>query len=373
MNAKSRVVMVILFVMAISALAWSVEAGQATVTKTSTSAERAAVAAFWTRDRIAHAPALALKVDRGPGGVDAAALAEIAGIHIGPAGSVAPGLADPDADGVAQFTYYQDWATGYAQQPTIAEDLPADDPAGTRNVFTYFDINTQSAFWQIYPHKWMGKLTFTTPTGGASCSATAISNNHIVTAAHCVYDSSINRWYTNWAFTPAFRNGSTPYGTFPWRTATVLSAWINLAGSYTINTWTRYDVAIIEVGPNSAARTLNSMVGWAGRMWNASYTQLVFNGGYPAQTYTGAALSYPAQYLRACIAETFTQTTETLGSGCYYGRGISGGPWLLSYKPFVLSGYVNSVNSGLYIGQPNLYGARFNSSNIVPLCTSQGC
>ena len=115
-------------------------------------------------------------------------------------------------------------------------------------------------------------------------------------------------------------------------------------------------------------------VGWAGRLWNAGNNQLVFNSGYPQRIYTDAVIpNGPTQYLRACTAETFLQTTETLGSGCFWGRGISGGSWLVNYKPFVVSGKVNSVNSGLFIGQQNLYGARFNSNNIVPLCNARGC
>jgi hypothetical protein len=62
-----------------------------------------------------------------------------------------------------------------------------------------------------------------------------------------------------------------------------------------------------------------------------------------------------------------------MGSGCYWGRGISGGSWLVGYKPTLVAGWVNSVNSGLFIGQQNLYGARFNNNNIVPLCSSARC
>jgi hypothetical protein len=83
--------------------------------------------------------------------------------------------------------------------------------------------------------------------------------------------------------------------------------------------------------------------------------------------------SGPGQYLRACIAETFLQTTDTLGMGCNWGGGISGGSLLVGYQPFVVNGWVNSVNSGLFIGEQNLYGARFNSNNIVPLCSTRGC
>ena len=80
-------------------------------------------------------------------------------------------------------------------------------------------------------------------------------------------------------------------------------------------------------------QTINQAVGSAGRLWNAGNNQLVFNSGYPPRTYTDATIANgPAQYLRSCTAETFLQTTETLGSGCFWGRGISGGSWLVNYK-----------------------------------------
>lgn len=376
MNCKFKSIIIPVMVMAVLVLALSVQAAPLTISKSSSQQQQAAAEAYWTRARIAAAPAMALPVDKRKGGVDTAALDETAAI--GPAYSEAPGMAELDADQIAQAVYSLDWAALGEELAMFGMDVPADEQTGTRNVFTYYDVNgpaaSLSALWKIYPHKWVGKLTFTTPTGGASCSATAISNNHIVTAAHCVYDTTNNLWYSNWVFAPAYRNGSAPYGTFAWTTVRILTAWVNLTGSFNINTWTRYDVAIIGVGKNSALQTLNQAVGWAGRLWNASYNQLNFNSGYPARTYTDGLISLgPAQYLRACTNESFQQTTETLGGGCFYGRGISGGSWLVNYKPFVVSGNVNSVNSGLYIGQPNLYGARFNSSNIVLLCTADGC
>jgi hypothetical protein len=152
-----------------------------------------------------------------------------------------------------------------------------------------------------------------------------------------------------------------------------LPAWVDLTGDLTIN-WVRYDVAVCTMDNNSAGQTLNEAVGWAGRLWNAAYQQLNFNSGYPAQNYNGNTIpNGPAQYLRSCTNKSFQQTTETLGGGCYWGAGISGGSWLIDYKPFIAYGYVNSVNSVGISGQQNLYGPRFNSSNIVPLCTDRDC
>jgi V8-like Glu-specific endopeptidase len=357
--------------MALPVLASSGEA-QLTVSDSVRAKQQATALAYWTRARIAAAPALALPVDMSAGGIDAAILYEAE--VTGPAESSAPGMGDPNAARVARAVYGQDWAA-LESEDEPALDEPADEMAGTSGVFTFYDVNTIAALWNIYPHRWDGKFTFTTPSGGSSCSATVISNNNIVTAAHCVYDTpSRNRFWTNKVFTPAYRNGSAPFGTFATTSCTVLTSWVNLSGGFSINTWSRHDVAVCSLGRNALGQTINQAVGWAGRLWNAGNSQLVFNSGYPARTFTDALISNgPAQYLRACTAETFLQTTETLGSGCFWGRGISGGSWLVNYKPFVISGNVNSVNSGLFIGQPNLYGARFNSSNIVPLCNARLC
>jgi hypothetical protein len=347
----------------------SIQADALTVTSSMSLRKQVSALLYWTRERIADAPAMALPVDSGSGGIDAAAL-DAADVT-GPGDSEPPGMAERGAAAIARAVFARDWE---ALEEELTPDVPADDLAGTSGVYTHYDVNTNTALHRIYPHIWDGRLTFTTPSGGASCSATVISNNNIVTAAHCVYDTTNNRFYSNWVFTPAYRNGSAPYGTFAATTCTVLTAWVNLTGSFSINTWSRHDVAVCTLGRNSAGQTINSAVGWAGRLWNAGNQQLVFNSGYPARTYTDATISNgPAQYLRACTAETFLQTTETLGSGCFWGRGISGGSWLVGYKPFVVNGQVNSVNSGLFIGQQNLYGARFNSNNIVPLCNARGC
>lgn len=379
-------VIVLVAVIALAVPALSVAADSATVTIKNSKAGQATVLKYWTRERIAAAPAMQLPVDFGSPGVNATALARESAASSGAGASSPPGKADPNEEQKARTAYAADWAAiereaavmaaAYTAESsdTAGNDDSADLEAGTASVFTYYNVGTIAEFYNIYPHKWVGRLTATTPSGTIGCSAAVISGNNIVTAAHCVYDTVANQWYTNFSFSPAFRNGTTPYGTFPWQQAWVTTRYVNLSGGFDINTWTRHDVAIIKLGTNSSGQTINSVVGWAGRYWNAGYEQQVFNSGYPAQIYTDAYIGNgPAQYLRACAAESFLQTTNTMGSGCYWGRGMSGGPWLISYKPFVLDGYIYSVNSGLYIGIPNLYGARFNTNNIVTLCSAAGC
>ncbi len=367
------------------ALAYNAQADSSTVYEEASAADinknQSKVFSHWTRERIAKAPAIIMIDKKKPSSPHKNSLSINTNLMPMSTSGGSPAL---DSNTIHRQAYGDDWKKleteletldlGNAETTLGGEDSLADILAGTAGTYINYDVNTINALWKAYPHKWIGKFTFTTPSGDASCSATAISNNHIVTAAHCVFDTpSRNAWYTNKAFTPAYRNGSAPYGTFATTGCRILTSWVNLSGSYDINTWTRHDVAVCNVGTNSIGQTLNAAVGWAGRSWDFSYEQVHFNAGYPARDVNDTYLSSPAQYLRACTAESFQQTTDTLGSGCFYGRGISGGPWLRNYAPFQVQGNVNSVNSGLFIGQHNLYGARFTSGNIKVLCDAEGC
>ncbi len=126
------------------------------------------------------------------------------------------------------------------------------------------------------------------------------------------------------------------------------------------------------MGRNSANQTLNSAVGWAGRQWNYPYVRHFHTLGYPFRGMSNQLLTNAGLYLRTCAAESFQQTTETRGMGCNWGPGISGGPWMIGYNLNVLQGWVDGVNSGLFLNQNNLYGARFNNNNIVILCGAGG-
>lgn len=335
-------------------------------------AKQQAALAYWTRERDTAAEPMELLVDEGSPDRDAT----FGPIALGPYGATAPGLPAADADLVAQGVYDLDWAAigeALGGQIMAIEEPTAVD--GTSQVYTSYTVNTIAALQTLFPHRAIGRLSFTTPAGTRYCSATSISNNNMLTAAHCLYDTpSRNQWYTNIVFRPAYRNGTSPYGAFPTSQCWVLTAWVNLSGSYSINGWARHDVGVCRMGRNSAGQTLNTAVGWLGREWNYSYIRHVHNMGYPFRDYNDVLLSSGAgAYLRTCIAESFQQTTETRGMGCNWGGGISGGPWIRGYQPNIVTGWATTVNSGIFIGTQNIYGARFNSSNIVPLCTAAGC
>ncbi len=337
------------------------------VTITSTAAQQKATLAFWTRDAIANAQPMEMPSQGGSAQADEAAAFE-QDAFAGQFGFSPAGAAAPNADRIAQAAYSRDW--GMARVDIPMDALAMDGLEGTSQTYTSYIVNQWSPAQTIYPHKWIGRLSFSTTGGTSYCSATAISGNVMLTAAHCLYDSTNNKWYSNWAFTPAYRNGSAPYGTFPWSSCKVLTAWVNLSGGFSINSWTRYDVGVCKMANNSAGQSLNGAVGNMGRQWNYGYVRHFHNLGYPFRDYNDAVLTDAGKYLRTCAAESFQQTTDTRGAGCNWSRGISGGPWMTAYAPNVVSGYADGVNSGFFVGTQNLYAIRFTSNNIVVLCNA---
>jgi hypothetical protein len=328
---------------------------------------------YWTRQMIAELPPVPMPVDTGEEIAGAAPVEEVTD----PPGSV-PGVApDPDADEVAKAHYPEDWSMAFegsdwdaSSAGEQAAEGAAVSPEGTSQIYLSYHVNRYRPLWKKYPHLQSGRFA----SSGGSCSAKPINSNIVVTAAHCVYNTDNNTWYSNKVFIPAYRNGAAPYGTFPTAGCRVLANWVNLPAGYSINTYAPHDVAVCKMGTNSVGKTINQMVGGAGYSWNYSYTQAHFNNGYPWRNYTGSLLTFrPGQYLRSCTGESFQRAAEVLGSGCNWGPGISGGAWERRYAIFQNASYINSVNSGLVYNQQNLYGPRFNTNNIKALCDAHGC
>jgi V8-like Glu-specific endopeptidase len=275
---------------------------------------------------------------------------------VGKPGFAPAGAANPAALSSAKADFPADWQLSEAEISAL-EDL-ADDPYGTSNLYTGFYSNYYSQMWTYYPWRAVGKLYF----NGGYCSASVISpNNVIVTAAHCVWNSDTHSWRSGWYFVPAARSSSAPYGTFAWQQATMLTA-------YQTAPTTARDVAVIKLKNNSAGHSVTYYTGWLGRRWNYGYTRSLFATGYPSNLSSG-------YYQYICAAESFSGGTDVLGMGCKMTYGSSGGPWIDAYYPY-LSGSYNYVESVVSSGNPSyptFYGARFTSSNIVPLCSTIGC
>ena len=93
-----------------------------------------------------------------------------------------------------------------------------------------------------------------------SGSATSSTNGDVVsTAGHCVNEGP-GAWATNWAFVPAYNNGSAPYGTWTARNLVTTGQWAN---SGDIN----YDTGFAVMNTNGGSH-LTSVVGGQGVAFN---------------------------------------------------------------------------------------------------------
>ncbi|MCW5581598.1 MAG: trypsin-like serine protease, partial [Luteimonas sp.] len=222
--------------------------------------------------------------------------------------SAAGGNALPFAEYQARQQFGDAWRKIEALQGRDIE-LPSKqsgDKDGAHHPYVRYPGNYYTFQWTAAPWNKIGKLYFTTPSGGSSyCTANVASGNSvIITAAHCVYTrgQGFNR---NFVFVPAERYGVAPYGRYGWQSATVLSNWISNGGR-------RWDVAVIKLaGEATTGQPVTNYVGWLGRSWDWGYSQYTYSHGYASNLST--------QYTHICAGQTYSSSwegTDVLVQGC---------------------------------------------------------
>jgi hypothetical protein len=202
------------------------------------------------------------------------------------------------------------------------------------------------------PH---GKVFFTLGGVDYVCSGTALdsTNGSVVwTAGHCVNEGP-GAFATNWAFVPAYRDGSAPYGTWTARSLLTTSAW---GGQGDIS----YDLGAAVMN-TSAGSTLNARVGGRGVAFNYDRNQFYSSFGYPAAPpLNGERLWVCESQLATSDAST---SPQTMGIGCDMTGGSSGGGW-------VVGDSVYSVNSYGYLNQPDVMYGPYQGSVAQSLFSS---
>ena len=310
-----------------------------------------------------------------------------------PAKSRGPGLASPNAERDAQRDFADQWrmlremdqrnmdklnkeelpgsqegaGTTTSTQANFAADgsnfATGDTSFGTADIYTGYRGNYWLNQQKAYPWKVVGKLLI---DGGGYCTAQSITGapkNIIVTAAHCVYDPGVG-FKPGWTFVPAERNGLAPYGQYRWASARVLTGWTTGGGR-------RNDVAIIRLQNNpSTGQPVSYYTGWLGWHINYPYVRNLHSIGY--------ASNFSTQWTSMCSAESYfasCEGTDVVVKGCNMTYGSSGGAWIQQYKPYEISGYVESVVSGPSctgaFGQ-TFVGPRLSSANLGALCSAEG-
>jgi hypothetical protein len=194
-----------------------------------------------------------------------------------------------------------------------------------------------------------GKVFFTEGGVNYVCSGTATSSTNgsvVTTAGHCVNEGP-GAYVTNFAFVPAYNNGTRPYGTFTARTLVTTTQWAQ-QGDIT------YDGGFAVMNPLNG-KTLIGTVGGQGISFNQA-RGLFYNAyGYPA------AGKFNGQTLQSCSGtatpDPYNQT-QSQGIPCDMTGGSSGGPWLINNNTTL-----NSVNSFGYQGVRNtMFGPYFGAA-----------
>ncbi|MGW3228854.1 trypsin-like serine peptidase [Kitasatospora sp. NPDC001095] len=159
----------------------------------------------------------------------------------------------------------------------------------------------------------VGTLSIRTAQGPRACTASVVHSprgNLLVTAAHCVQSRRIGL-LDGLVFTPGYRNGFTPYGTWPVKAITVDPHWAAEDDP-------EYDVAFVTVGMLDGRQIEDTV------------------GGNPLGTGQGFGLSvsvtgYPNESDEpiTCAARTSSQSPTQARFDCGgYTDGTSGSPWV---------------------------------------------
>jgi hypothetical protein len=202
-----------------------------------------------------------------------------------------------------------------------------------------------------------GKVFFTEGGVNYVCSGTALlsGNKSVVwTAGHCVNDGA-GTFVTNWAFVPAYVDGTAPYGTWTARTLLTTAGW-NASGDFS------YDNGAAVVNTNGG-QSLTDVVGGVNPVFNYPRDQTYVSHGYPAAPpFNGERLwtcTSPLQY------DDTSANPPTMGIDCDMTGGSSGGGW-------TVNGNLESVNSYGYSTLPNVMFGPYQGTVSQSLYTQAG-
>ncbi|MFI6155931.1 trypsin-like serine peptidase [Kitasatospora sp. NPDC051170] len=178
----------------------------------------------------------------------------------------------------------------------------------------------------------VGTLSVHTAQGPRACTASVVhspARNLLVTAAHCVQSHEVGL-LDGLVFTPGYRNGYSPYGSWPVQSVTVDPRWTEDADP-------EYDVAFVTVR-TTGGRQIEDAVGGNPIATGQGFGLAVSVTGYPNES------DEPI----TCAVKTRSQspTQERFDCGGY-SDGTSGSPWVTGEGTVigVIGGYQGGGNS----------------------------
>lgn len=216
---------------------------------------------------------------------------------------------------------------------------------------TTYATTTGRVFWVVGAYQY-------------SCSGSVVkstSGDLVVTAAHCVYDTSSKTWFVNnyWIFVPGYKIGTAPYGIWTARRMIVSSSWIS-------STDMNADVAFVAVSTINSIH-LQSYVGSQGIGFNFPRLAYTYAYGYPMNINSGLTLQQCVGYAQ----KSKWTYNNFIGQGlsCTMGGGSSGGPWIQNMASTGI-GFITSVNSFSINTVPNVMNGPYFTTTTATLYSS---
>lgn len=240
--------------------------------------------------------------------------------------------------------------------------MPTASAAGAANGYGYpppfdrYQPYVQPRY--LFPLKAVGRLFFESGGVKYSCSAASIGNYAIWTAGHCVHngDGSSDGWSQRVVFVPAYYDGRAPFG--QWAAA---------------NLWTKYEWyengdfrhdmggAVLK---KLNGKAISKVVGALGFAWNQPAAVHWHAAGYPAGAPFNGKRQFVCMASYAAADASMGDPTPT-GIGCDLTPGVSGGPWIQTFKPNTAGGanFVSGNYSYGYFDEPlQIYSPYFDDS-----------
>jgi hypothetical protein len=215
---------------------------------------------------------------------------------------------------------------------------------------------------EVPPYSFNGRIFIRIGNKRGYCSGTAINSltrQLVLTAGHCVNAGAEfrgNLWFRDLLFVPAYSAGKAPFGAFPAKRSKVFAApqWTNRNNA-------DFDVGAFLTRPNNRGINVADAVGGGATIaLDLTRRQRYASFGYPGNVkrlqgcnaaYTGDdRLSFPLP------------GPPTLGIGCQWAPGASGGAWLVDGT------LINGLNSYQHINnRSRTYSPYFTRETVGKL------
>lgn len=198
----------------------------------------------------------------------------------------------------------------------------------------------------------VGKVFFTSAGVNYVCSGSVVNSEGksvVWTAGHCVSGGAT--WHTNWTFVPNYYSGVAPYGYWYSYALTTTSGWF-----YNNNDYAN-DVGASIMYSNSGYR-IADYLGSQGIAWNQAVSgYYVYAFGYPqGSPFNGCCLYAEQNYTYNGGGGTIYMPNEMTG-------GSSGGPWLSGFDGNW--GYINGHNDFKYTAYPQYMYSPYYGNQVV--------